>query len=231
MRSGNDPRGQHAGAAFAGSVVHAGGRCGPAHGLRMRRSRRRRWRHRGTVRRTGMTRRIGMALRRRWQFARRLAGSRKRSHYRDRWCSCSGLVGWRSWRHSWCGSFGLHRRRDVFDGCTVGGAAAHAQRDETNGRHLCGSGVADRPSGHAIAACRAGAARTLRQPPLCTVRASVRTLAGPIPTAWRMTLLPTACAADSSPQRTQTCVRTNQEHRHGPSVRTGSATRRRSNAA
>lgn len=49
-------------------------------------------------------------------------------------------------------SFGLNRRRDVFDGRTFGRVAAHEQADETNGHPACGNGVADRPSGRVAGA-------------------------------------------------------------------------------
>ena len=101
------------------------------------------------------------------------------------------------------GSFGLHRRRDVFDGRTFDGAAALAKAHETNGRRACGSGLADRPSGHSIAARRVAGARTPRRSPAFTVRARVRTLAGRISAAWRRVLsLPTRAALNAA-QRTQ----------------------------
>ena len=126
------------------------------------------------------------------------------------------------------GSFGLHRRRDVFDGCTFGGAAAHGQRDKTNGRPVCGSRLADRPNGCASGACRAPQARRL---PSLTVRSRVRTLAGPISKVGRMLLSLPARAADSSPQRTPIVFAPNQENRRGRFVRTGSGTGRPGAAA
>jgi Protein of unknown function (DUF3703) len=72
-----------------------------------------------------------------------------------------------------------------------------------NGRQVCGSGPAHRPSGRAIFAGQVVEARTLRQALAPTVRARVRTLAGPVSTVGRTPLSLPACAADSSPQRTQ----------------------------
>ena len=148
---GNDPRVRGAG----GRRVAAAGVVPEATRLRLGRSWRRR--HNGTARHIGMLRRIGSAGCRRRRSARRLAGSRRCSRCRDRGCNGRGLAGGCSWWRS----FGLHRRRDVFDGGTVGAAAAHGQPLGTNGRHPCRSGLADRPSGRASGACRTAGARTV----------------------------------------------------------------------
>lgn len=77
------------------------------------------------------------------------------------------------------------RRRDVFDGCTLGAAAEPGHADETNGRLAYGSGLADRPSGRAIVGSLAIESHR-RGAPEDTVRARLLTLGGPISTLGRM---------------------------------------------
>lgn len=179
--AGSDPRGRGTGrsGSTAADVVPAAPRFRPGRSGHRRRTR--------IAHRIGTAGRMGTAGGRRRQPARR-TGSRRRSRCRGRTGGCRGHAEWRSSR---C-SFGLRRRRDVFDGCTVGATAASRQRHETSRRHACVSGLADRPSGR-TAACRAVDACMLRRAPASTAQAWIRTLAGPNRSVGRVSVRSRRC--------------------------------------
>lgn len=58
------------------------------------------------------------------------------------------------WKAFTVGSFGLHRGRDVFDGCTVVAAVGPQKAFATIRRRVCRDGRTDRPDGCASAAGR-----------------------------------------------------------------------------